>query len=80
MGGINSSCGRVFPAARLRPVGSLTPGVRAELDRTHPDLDPEAPVCRADVARFRRLHLEALLERERGTLSSLDTDVPWTAA
>ena len=68
-------CGRRFAVRTLRAVGGLTQGTRGALEAAHPDLGPEALVCREDLGRFRRRHLEALLERERGVLSDLDTEV-----
>jgi uncharacterized membrane protein len=68
-------CGRAFPDHRLRVVGDFTPGTREALQAERPDLGPEAAVCLDDLARFRRAHLEKLLERERGALSALDREV-----
>ncbi|KAA9005011.1 DUF1003 domain-containing protein [Histidinibacterium aquaticum] len=41
----------------------------------HPELPTDARICRADLARFRRLYLENLLKDERGRLSDLDREV-----
>ncbi len=68
-------CGRRLRDDDLRAAGDLTRGIRAILEAEHPGLGPDAPICRADIARLRRRHLEALLERERGALSGLDADV-----
>ncbi len=68
-------CGRSLPDRELRAVGDLTRGIRAMLDEERPGLEEGARVCRADIARLRRRHLESLLERERGALTSLDAEV-----
>jgi len=59
----------------LRPVASLSAGLTAELQREAPGLGADALICRADIARLRRLYLERLLEAERGQISRLDRDV-----
>lgn len=68
-------CGKPLPMAGLAAAGSLTPGVRAAIRADWPDLEPEALVCRPCRSRYRRQHLEALLEAERGALTRLDQAV-----
>jgi uncharacterized membrane protein len=68
-------CGRPFPLAKLRPLGAMTHGIAAAVLADHPDLPPDALICRDDRALYRRRSLEELLERERGALSALDHEV-----
>jgi hypothetical protein len=63
------------PGAALRALGNLTNGTREQILRDRPELPADAPICRACTARYRRRHLEALLEAERGALSTLDHQV-----
>jgi uncharacterized membrane protein len=68
-------CGRRLPRTELRAVASLSVGVAGRLRQDYPDAKVEDAVCRADHARYRRLHVERLLEAERGELSTLDQEV-----
>ncbi|MDP3960669.1 MAG: DUF1003 domain-containing protein [Pseudorhodobacter sp.] len=65
-------CGKDFGRSDLRAVADLTPGIRMALADEMPGLDPDALICGPDIARFRRRHLERVLEAERGSLSALD--------
>ena len=56
-------------------VGDLRPGLAARILRDIPDARPSSLICDAHLARFRRLYLEDLLEREHGELSELDREV-----
>jgi uncharacterized membrane protein len=67
-------CHRRLPPSELRPLASLGHGaelLRADLG----SLPPEAPICREDRARYRRLYVEQLLAAEKGELGSLDREV-----
>jgi uncharacterized membrane protein len=68
-------CGTFHPAPGLRALGNLTNGTRDQILRERPDLPADAAVCRPCAARYRRRHLQALLEAERGALSALDHEV-----
>ncbi len=65
-------CGKTFPRAGMRSVGDLTPSIRASIRAEGHQLEPDALICRTDAARFRRRHLEELLQSERGALTRLD--------
>ena len=68
-------CGRSAARADLRTVASLSAGVAARLREDYPGARGEDLLCRSDHARYRRLHVERLLEIERGELGSLDQEV-----
>jgi uncharacterized membrane protein len=68
-------CGRPFRRSDLRELADQTLGTRSAFAAELPELGPDALICRGDLARFRRRHLEQLLESERGALSRLDHEV-----
>jgi uncharacterized membrane protein len=48
----------------------------AELIRKdHPDWDPESPICRDDLNRYRALYVQGVLEAEKGDLSAIEAEV-----
>lgn len=68
-------CRQTFPMAALRPWLSVRPGLSALIEAEAPGWSEGRFVCQADLARFRRLYVERMLEDERGELSSLDKTV-----
>jgi uncharacterized membrane protein len=68
-------CGGTFPRADLRPLSSTSEGVAARVRADFPDAPAEALICRADLANYRRQHVAALLQAERGELTDLDRQV-----
>ncbi|WP_223877887.1 DUF1003 domain-containing protein [Histidinibacterium aquaticum] len=60
---------------QLVALSSVRPSISALIREMHPELPTDARICRADLARFRRLYLENLLKDERGRLSDLDREV-----
>ena len=72
--GVCAVCGGSFPVSELRPVAGLMAGTAEALAGAGP-LPPDALVCREDRARARRMHVEHLLEQERGVLGELDREV-----
>lgn len=65
-------CGSSHPLSTFVPASSLAGGTRGRMLADWPELTPDAPICPACRARYRRQHLEALLEAERGELTRLD--------
>jgi uncharacterized membrane protein len=53
----------------------IRPDMAAMIMVDHPDMDPSALICRADLARYRRKYLEHILTDEAGRLSALDREV-----
>lgn len=68
-------CGKPFAPNELRGLDHQTRGTRTAILADHPALAPDALVCLPDLARFRRQHVERLLEAERGSLTNLDQEV-----
>lgn len=56
-------------------IGELRPGLAARVLRDTPGATASDTICEVHLARFRRLYLEDLLEREHGELSDLDREV-----
>ena len=71
--GVCAICHRRLPITELKPAASLMGGTAEALGVA--ELPPDALVCREDRARARRVHVERLLERERGTLGELEREV-----
>lgn len=68
-------CGQTFPMASLRPWISVRSGVSALIEAEAPGWQDGERICQADLARFRRLYIEQMLEDERGELNALDRAV-----
>lgn len=68
-------CAETFPASELRSWTSVRPTVSAVIARDAPGWSEGKRICKADLARFRRIYVESLLERERGELGDLDRQV-----
>lgn len=68
-------CGRETPAAELRPIEALAPGLLGEVRVELGAVPAGGAICRADLARLRRRYVEAMLAAERGELSALDHEV-----
>lgn len=70
-----SVCGQHFPALELRPWISVRPQVSTLISADLPAWSDGDSICVEDLATYRRRHVEALLEAERGELGTLDRDV-----
>ena len=68
-------CGRSFPARGLVAGAIVRPAVADAIRRDHPDWSPDRFICREDLARYRGRYVHALLESERGELSTLEHEV-----
>ncbi|MEQ5872413.1 DUF1003 domain-containing protein [Sagittula sp. NFXS13] len=68
-------CNKTFPASGLQPWIGVRPGVSALIVQEAPGWADGKRICKADLARFRRLYVERLLEGERGELDALDRQV-----
>jgi len=68
-------CGRALPATELQPFLSVRPGLSALIAAEAPGWAEGGRICRTDIARFRRLYVERMLEDERGELGELDRAV-----
>lgn len=68
-------CQCSFPLKSLQPWMSVRSGVSALIAGAAPGWAEGGLICHADLAKFRRLYVEDLLEQERGELSALDREV-----
>jgi uncharacterized membrane protein len=68
-------CGKDFPASEVVSGGVVRREIADEILEDYPDWSPEKFICRADLATFRGRYVHALLESEKGELSSLEQDV-----
>lgn len=68
-------CNKPFDRIQARPWSLVRPGVSKLIASARPDWGDGKFICRADLATYRRQHLELLLETERGELSTLDQEV-----
>jgi uncharacterized membrane protein len=67
--------GRERPRRDLVPLETLRPNLADRVRADHPELAPDALISRAEVARYRTLYVEELLEAEHGELTQLDRQV-----
>lgn len=68
-------CGKTFPQSAVRPWISIRPGVSQLISAAVPGWQDGHYICHDDLANYRRLYVERLLEQERGELSLLDRQV-----
>jgi len=70
-----SVCGGHFAPRDLIAGEAVREGVAAEIRRAHPDWSGEAPICLADLARYRAKYVHTLLQSEKGELTTLEHEV-----
>ncbi len=68
-------CGGSFAHPRLQPWLSVRSGVSKLIAEAAPGWGEGGLICREDLARFRRMYVEDMLEEERGELTALDREV-----
>jgi len=68
-------CGKNFPQRDLVPGIAVRDVIASEIAREHADWSQEKLICRPDLNRFRSQYVHALLESEKGELSSLEKEV-----
>ena len=68
-------CGKSFARARLQTWASMRSGVSALITEASPGWAEGGLICHTDLAKFRRLYVERMLEVERGELSDLEREV-----
>jgi len=67
--------GRAYPGRELVSLEHLRPSLCERIRADHADLGPDALISRSELARYRSLCLEELLEAEHGELTELDRQV-----
>ena len=68
-------CGQSFARQDLRAWIDVRAGISALIRADHPDWAAGGYICQADLARYRRRYVEAMLEDERGELGQLERQV-----
>jgi uncharacterized membrane protein len=60
---------------QLMPAAMVRPAIAELILREHPDWSEDSFVCHRELNRFRSMHVQQVLESERGELSALEHDV-----
>ncbi len=68
-------CRRTFAARDGVSGGAVRESIAAEIRRDRPEWDPDAFICREDLAAYRTRYVHALLQSELGELTSLESEV-----
>jgi uncharacterized membrane protein len=68
-------CGRSKPRSALLPAALVRPSIGQHIARTFPDWSPAGYICLEDLNRFRSAYVEALLQEEKGEITSLERSV-----
>ena len=68
-------CNESFPRRELRPWISVRPSISVLIAGDAQDWGDGCFICLDDLARYRRLYVERLLEEERGEIGALEREV-----
>jgi uncharacterized membrane protein len=68
-------CHQALPVADLVPGAAVRPAIASVIQSDHPGWSPDQSICLRDLARFRAQYVHALLEQERGEVSTLEQEV-----
>jgi uncharacterized membrane protein len=68
-------CGNTLPANQLTAADGVRPEVATEIRKSHPQWSADKFICQADLEKYRKKYVSALLAAERGELSNLKRDV-----
>ncbi len=68
-------CGKTFAARDLYPADTVRRQIADDLDHLNPDWRLTGYICRDDLAKARRAHVEFMLLKERGELTALERTV-----
>jgi uncharacterized membrane protein len=70
-----SICGKTFANRNLVPGAAMRDVIVQEIVRDHPGWSTDSYICRPDLMKYRARYVHALLESEKGELSTLEQDV-----
>lgn len=68
-------CAKPFAPQELLGWQDIRPGISALIGADHPGWAKGAAICKADLARYRRLYVERMLADERGEIGALEHQV-----
>src|ERR1700730_19341642 len=69
---VGAVTGRERPRRDLVSLETLRPSLADRIRQDHPELGADALISRAEVARYRALYVEELLQAEHGEFTQLD--------
>ena len=72
---VSSISGREFRRRDLINVDDLRPSLSDRIRQDHPHLPSDAQISRSELARYRMIYVEELLQQEHGEFSELDRQV-----
>src|SRR5262249_16926523 len=67
--------GKKQPRGEMVSFDAVRPSLAERMRRDHPELAPAALISRAELAHYRTLYVEELLQEEHGELTELDRQV-----
>jgi uncharacterized membrane protein len=67
--------GRARPKRDLVALDTMRPSLADRIRQDHPDLAADALISRAEIARYRAIYVEELLQAEHGEFTDLDRQV-----
>ena len=70
-----SLCGKVFPSRELSAGTLVRDAIVTFIKSDYPDWSPDGYICKDDLLRYRDKYVKALLESEKGELTSLEHEV-----
>lgn len=68
-------CRKLFSQKQLTALDSVRTTVFEKIKAEHPELEPKGFICRDDLNRYRVDYVQGVLERDKGELSELETQV-----
>ena len=68
-------CGKTFSAHQVLAGALVREEIASLIRKDHPAWMPEQGICREDLAKYRTAYVHALLESEKGELTSLEMEV-----
>lgn len=68
-------CGKAFASGELIPIAAVRDVISAEIAREHPGWALGSYICKADLVIYREKYVHALLESEKGEITSLEEEV-----
>lgn len=68
-------CNQEFPATQVVAAAAVRDSIVELVQRDHPDWNGESFICQADLGTYRTRYVQALLESERGEVTTLEREV-----
>jgi uncharacterized membrane protein len=68
-------CGKTYPLRALIAGATIRDSIAEPIRRDHPEWNADAFICRTDLARYRGDYVHAILESEKGDLTTLEQEV-----